>query len=191
MTMFNEGVAASGVEWSQPISLRDNTVPDSRMSCALTYYGQGTKIEVDYEVSMFEDSDYFIPASPDVINGTTISGSFTITDAGSTNPCTISGVHGLSTDDYVMLPSMGNDADWRKLKGDVFQVTSVDANSITLNGLDASGYGTYDTSVSGTANKVFHSVANLDPTDGPYIRFKVNEVAGVAADNVKLVVMVQ
>lgn len=190
MTVYNSSVGASSKEWTVPISLRDLTVPDSRMSVGLTYYGSNGALTLNYEVSMFEESDFY-SMSTAVISGTAVTGSFTVENATSADPCVISGTHGLSTDDYVMLPDMGNDADWRKLGGDVFQVTSVDASNISLNGLDASSYGAYDSTVSGTAYKVYHNLTNLDPVDAPYIRFKLTETTGNAITNAKLVLMVQ
>ena len=65
----------------------------------------------------------------------------TITAATKANPCQVTlNSHGFSTGNFIYLASVGG---MTQLNAKVFQITVVDANNFTLNGIDSTAYSTY------------------------------------------------
>jgi hypothetical protein len=88
---------------------------------------------------------------------TCIATSKNITAATQANPCAITAVtHGRTTGDYVQIDSV---AGMTQLNGKIYVCTVVDANTITLNGVDSSAFTAY-TSGGTATNGVFYVLKN-------------------------------
>lgn len=113
---------------------------------------------------------------------TAITAAKTITAATQANPCQITiAAHGYATGDYVMILSV---VGMTQLNDKIYQITKVDDNNFTLDGIDSSAYTAYSsggTSTKGTFYALKQSVAMKSITSGNTLATDHWGATGVAA----------